>query len=404
MKTALAISLFVIGGIAATAAVSVAQLDFPVRDLLSSPNLEAAGELPAGLDASPAAAASGAAGDEQQPRAVVDETEFNFGFLPNSSTDHRHSFVVKNEGTAPLKLLRSDVSCNKCTFANLPADPIPPGGSAAVQVRWNINLTENVFRQYVDVHTNDREHPLLRLIITGKVVHPFAFEPRELVFSNIRVGEPADGTAFLLGYFSDQLKVLEHSLSNPDLAPYFDVALTELTPDELPQGVKSAIKIDVTLKPGLPLGAFKQKILLKTNLENDAEQQLTVSGNIAGPVSIAGSGWDQEHGILSIGQVKQSQGAKRKLTLIIRGKQFAETALESEKVQPDLLKVTYGKVNQVRGGATIMAPVEIEIPAGAPLVNHMGSNQGKLGEIVVRFNNAGLPPVKLLVQFAVVED
>jgi hypothetical protein len=403
MKTALVIALFVIGGIAATAAVSVAQLDFPVRDLLSSPDLEAAGELPAGLDASPGTAASGAS-DEPQPRAVVDETEFDFGFLPNSSTDHRHSFVIKNEGTAPLKLLRSDVSCNKCTFANLPAEPIPPGGSAAVQVRWNINLTDNVFRQHVDVHTNDREHPLLRLIITGKVVHPFAFEPKALVFSNLRVGESAEATAVLFAYFSDQLKVSEHAISNPDLAGYFDVELTELTPGELPKGVKSATKIHVTVKPGLPLGAFKQRILLKTNLEDGAEQELSVSGNISGPVSVVGKGWNQEHGILSIGQVKQSQGAKRNLTLVVRGKEFAGLALESAKVKPDLLKVTYGKVNQVGDGATNLAPIEIEIPPGAPPVNHMGSDQGKPGEIIVRFNNAGLPPVKLLVQFAVVED
>ena len=77
--------------------------------------------------------------------------------------------------------------------------------------------------------------------------------------------------------------------------------------------------------------------------------------------------------------------------------------VEPPQVTPSLLKVTYGEIKQINDGATTIVHVTIEIPPNSPSVNHMGSEQGKLGEIIIPFDKAGLPPVKLLVQFAVVE-
>jgi hypothetical protein len=407
MKTAFSIAILVILAVVATAAYSWAQLDFPVERLLASSDLQAEGELPpeAELTASggPAAETTEAPGDAPQPLAVAEETEFNFGYLENGAQDNRHSFIIKNEGTAPLKLVRSEVSCSKCTFASLPGEPIPPGGSAAVQVRWNINIENDVFRQHVDVHTNDRKHPLLRLMVTGNVVRPFQIKPGEIVFSNVRVGEEARASAMLLSYFSDDLQVLESNLSSEALAPYFGVELTPVAADKLPEGVKSAVEINVLLKPGLPLGAFKQRILLKTNLEKGENLELPVTGSITGPVSIVASGWNQDRGVLQIRQVTRGKGAVRELSLIIRGKEFSGLKVKPPTVTPSLVKVTYGEIKEVNGGATTIVPVRIEIPPGSPSVNHMGSEQGKLGEIIIPFDKSDLPPVKLLVQFAVVE-
>lgn len=409
MKTGFSIVILVALAVAATTAVSWARFDYPLSELMLPFKLESAGELPPEAaettSAEPASAEATAepTDNEPQPLAVADETEFNFGYLENGAQDNRHSFVVKNDGTAPLKLLRSEVSCSKCTFASLPGEPIPPGGSAPVQVRWNINIDNDVFRQHVDVHTNDRKHPLLRFVVTGKVVRPFEIEPRELVFSNVRIGEPAEARAMLQSYFSSDLKVAEHSLSSQSLAPYFDVSLVPVAADKLPEGTKSAIEIKVALKPGLPLGAFKQRILLKTNLEKGENLELPVSGNVGGPVSVVANGWNQERGILSIGHVTRGKGAVRTVKLIVRGKEFGSLTVKPPQTQPALLKVTYGKITQINGGTTSIVPVTIEVPPGSPPVNHMGSEQGKLGEIIIPFDHPDLPPVKLLVQFAVVE-
>ena len=407
MKTRWTVAGIAVLGIAATAAVSLAQFEVPWSQLLASPNLESAGELPRGFGNSPIVEHD--AGQEEpsnfdgKPQAVAEELEFDFGFLPAKTQGHEHAFVVKNNGTAPLRLIRAEVSCTKCTFATLPADDIPPGGSGEVVVRWDINLEADVFRQHVDVHTNDRERPVLRFVVGGKIARPFDIKPAEVALTSIPTGESAEATVQLLSYFSEGFEVIEHQFTNAETAQYFDVQFSPLPAEQLASGVKSGLEMKLTVKPGLPLGSFKQRIRLKTNLKDDPEQVIPITGTIVGPVSIVGNGWHAEFGVLVIGQVNRGEGATRKLSLFIRGKQYKGLELKPPQVTPKEMQVTCGKVAELNEGAVVMVPLTIEIPKDAPSMNHMGSGQGKWGEIKILTNNADLPPVKIMVQFAVVE-
>ncbi|HUY93075.1 MAG TPA: DUF1573 domain-containing protein [Pirellulales bacterium] len=405
MKTNGTIAAIVILGIVATAAVSLAQFEVPWGELLASPNLESAGELP---DEPTATVVDKALEREQshvggKPQAVAEETEFDFGFLPNKSSENEHAFIVKNTGTAPLRLIQADVSCSKCTFATLPADDIPPGGSDRVLVRWNINIEQDVFRQHVDVHTNDREHPVLRFVVFGRIVRPFEIKPAEIALSSIQTGESAEASVQMLSYFSEGLEVVEHHFTNAETAQYFDAQFSPLPADQLAGGIKSGVELKVAVKPGLPLGSFKQRIRLKTNLKDDPEHEIPITGTVVGPVSIIGTGWNSQYGVLVVGHVNRNEGATRKILLWIRGKQYKGLELKPPKVTPKEMHVTYGKISELNEGSVIMVPLTIEIPKDAPSMNHMGSGQGKWGEITISSNNADLPPVKIMVQFAVIE-
>lgn len=405
MRTSWLIAAIVILGVAATAAVSLAQFQVPWSDLLASPNLDSAGELPgAGGDV-----VDSLTSDEDEakvagePEAVAKETEFDYGFLPNNSYDNEHAFIVQNKGTAPLRLIRADVSCNKCTFATLPADDIPPGGSDKVVVKWNISIEQDIFRQHVDVHTNDRDHPVIRFVIYGRIVRPFEIKPRELALSNIPMGESAEASVQLLSYFSEGLEVVEHSFTNAETAQYFELSIAPLARDQLAEGIKSGLELKVAIKPGLPLGSFKQRIRLKTNLPDESDYEIPITGTVVGPVSITGTGWNSEVGVLAIGHVNRSEGVKRKLNLWIRGKQFRGLELKPPQVKPEAMQVTYGKVSELNDGSVILVPLTIEIPKGTPSMNHMGSGQGKWAEITIPTDNADLPPIKIMVQFAVID-
>jgi len=408
MKPAPFIVLLVILGMAVTTAVSLAQFHLPWNEMLPSPNIDAVRELPAADGASETKNVSGAhpatSENEEKPEAVVEETEFNFGYLANKTSDHEHDFVVKNSGTAPLRLLRSELSCDKCTFATLPSDDIPPGGSGAVHVRWNINTPQNIFRQSVTVHTNDSDHPLVRFVITGKIVRPLEIKPSELVFSNLATEEGGEGSVHLFAYFSTGLQVVEQHFTHEETAKYFAAEFTPITPQDLDAGIKSGLELKVTVKPGLPLGAFKQRIRFKTNLEDEGEQEVAITGKISGPVTVIATGWNQEHGVLVLGQVNRSEGVKRNVNLLIRGKEFHGLKLEPAKSDPEALHVTYGKMSEINNGSTIMAPLTIEIPKGAPSISRMGNDQGKFGEITIVSDHPDLPPIKLMVQFAVIDE
>ncbi|HEV7224537.1 MAG TPA: DUF1573 domain-containing protein [Pirellulales bacterium] len=407
MKPAPFIAVLVILGMAVTTAVSLAQFHLPWNEMLPSPNIEAVGELPAADDASEtkdvSAARPSASEGGEKPEAVVDETEFNFGYLANNTDDHEHDFIVKNSGTAPLRILRSEVSCNKCTFATLPSEAIPPGGSGAVRVRWNINTPESIFRQSVTVHTNDSDHALVRFVITGKIVRPLEIKPSALVFSNLATEEGGQGGVRLFAYFTAGLQVVEHHFTHEETADYFAAEFTPIPPRELDAGIESGLELKVTVKPGLPLGAFKQRIRFKTNLEDEGEQEVAITGKVSGPVMVIATGWNQEHGVLVLGHVNRSEGVKRNVSLLIRGKEFRGLKLEPAKSDPDALHVTYGKMSEINNGSTIMAPLTIEIPKGAPSISRMGNDQGKFGEITIASDHPDLPPIKLMVQFAVID-
>jgi len=92
------------------------------------------------------------------------------------------------------------------------------------------------------------------------------------------------------------------------------------------------------------------------------------------------------------------------VNLLIRGKEFRGLKLEPAKSDPEALHVTYGKMSEINNGSTIMAPLTIEIPKGAPSISRMGNDQGKFGEITIVSDHPDLPPIKLMVQFAVIDE
>ncbi|HEV3342497.1 MAG TPA: DUF1573 domain-containing protein [Pirellulales bacterium] len=402
MKTFLTMTVVVVLGVLLTTAVSLARLGTPLTWSALSLDLPAETDYVPVERPSPSPTEPGA-----KPIAVVDEEEFNFGNLPNKTMDNRHVFKVSNKGTAPLRFTSSSVSCTKCTFVDLPEAPIAPGETGEVVVRWNVDTFEDQFRQSVKLQTNDPDHEELRFVISGKVVRPLAFEPQMLVFSNVHVGEQSEAKVRLLAYFLDDLAVTEHKLSDAATSQYFDITMTPLAKDQLERQAKSGIDVTVTVKPGLPVGSIGQTLQLTTNVKEDPELSIPIHGEVIGAVTISHKDWDRDLKFLRIGPVRQSAGAKpAPVNLIIRGTDLTGLKLEPpETSDPVSLKVTYGEVVELKPGTVVRVPVQIEIPPGTPLVNHMGgTNDGKMAAILIPTNKPALGRVKLSVRFAVIAD
>jgi len=66
------------------------------------------------------------------------ETEFDFGKIKEGAVVN-HSFAFKNVGDKPLMITSCRSTCG-CTIPDWPREPIPPGDSGEIKVRFN---TEN---------------------------------------------------------------------------------------------------------------------------------------------------------------------------------------------------------------------------------------------------------------------
>jgi hypothetical protein len=400
MKTFLTMTLAVVTGVALTTTITLARLRTPLQ--LAYPMLD----LPAESDRQPPLETAVPKAEESgaKPLAVVEQEEFDFGHKRDKTMDNRHVFTVRNDGDAPLVFTGSTVSCTKCTFVDLPKEPIAPGQTAEVTVRWNVDTFEDHFRQSATVKTNDPEHESIRFVISGKVVRPLQLEPQKLVFSNLQVSEPAQAKVRLTAYFSDHLEIVSPSFADASTAEFFDMEILPVPKDELDAEAQSGLDLIVKVKPGLPVGSMSQTLKFTTNLPDEPETTIPISGDVVGAVTVSGKGWDRESGYLQLGQVRQSEGAKRTVYVIAHGTDLTGLKLDPPEVAESALRVTYGKIAELKEGTVIRLPVHIEVPAGSPLVNHMGGKQARLAEIVIATNKPTLGRVKISVKFAVIAD
>jgi hypothetical protein len=198
------------------------------------------------------------------------------------------------------------------------------------------------------------------------------------------------------------LKVSGIELSDKNSAGVFDVKAEPMKPDVLAKeaGAKSGVCLVVALKPGLPVGAFKQTIRLNTNLAGAEHHDLEVRGNVASELAVVGARWDDERSLLKIGTVTSKEDVSRRLILIARGQFREQVKLKIAEVWPELLKVDLEPPTAV-GTSLRQLPIVIRIPKGTPPTNYLGSETAKTGRIVLETNHPQASKVLIRVSFAV---
>ncbi|MGQ9591421.1 MAG: DUF1573 domain-containing protein [Planctomycetota bacterium] len=98
---------------------------------------------------------------------------------------------LRNDGTAPVKVLAVEKTCDCLAISprSIPA-PIPPGGSAVLEVSMASGRAIGALEKYIDIRTDDPRAPSIRVPVRMRVFDGFSIEPRELHFDGVCGGEP----------------------------------------------------------------------------------------------------------------------------------------------------------------------------------------------------------------------
>lgn len=344
--------------------------------------------------------------EDQQPVAravVVDGRKYDFG-KGQRFTKMKHTFVIKNEGTAPLTLKKGSTSC-RCTLSILESESIQPGESAEVTLEWKMNVAGRLFRQTADINTNDPDDPKITLEIEGKITDMLRLDPDDIVFSSISDSEGGRAQFRFYAYDMDDFRIVEHEFGNEESASFFDLTCEELTPDDLKKepGATAGYLVTLIAKPGLPLGAINQTILLTTNVEEAPKLELPVTGIVVGDISIVGPGvFDYENNMVRFGRVKSAEGAKTSLRLLVKGPYRRDVQLKIKEVSPDdVLAASLGEPQQVNNGAVYMHLLTVEVLKGSRTVNCLGSDLGEYGRVVIETTHPVTKEVTVYVRFTV---
>ncbi len=116
------------------------------------------------------------------PEITFEKYAHDFGHVYKDGKTE-YSFVFKNTGKEPLILSNVKSSCG-CTVTNWPKNPILPGESASVDVKYNSSIL-GVINKQLTVLSNANNSPT-SLRIAGKIIP----QPEEILPMQLQQSQP----------------------------------------------------------------------------------------------------------------------------------------------------------------------------------------------------------------------
>jgi hypothetical protein len=345
----------------------------------------------------------------KRPKLVVNHRGHDFGAV-DRDVKAVHSFQITNVGDAPLTLEAGQTTCSRCTIATLTKPVVEPGETAEVTIEYSPTIGKPRFRQTALVLTNDPDEPRVELDIFGHVTTRYELTPHDFAFSKVSVNQSKTIEIKLQSFLSNEIHLVRHEFLEAATVDKFEFACEPLSTDELTNpDARGGCRLLLTVKPGLPLGQILQTIRVELAFGGDHKNaviELPIEGQVVSDISVVNRDWYAHLSQLRMGVVKSSQGAKRQLLIVVRGPHRHDVSLKPIKIEPDWVRVTVGepvelnKKGPADNGVT-QIPLTIEIPANAPPANHLGSGQGKLGEVILETNHPDVKQLPIYLHFAV---
>lgn len=335
---------------------------------------------------------------------VVNGESFDFGVMENNTT-LSHVFVLRNDGTAPLKLIKGDTTC-KCTISELTKSSIPPGQTAEVTLSWTPKSYSDTFEQSASIGTSDPSRNMLRLVIKGHVIPKVRAIPDEVVLPGVLTSETKTVDVQLLTFQPGEIQLTKFEFANPDTADFFDVDVAPLPAAAVAKTeyAQSGLRIRLTVKPGLPLGPFRQTIRLDTP-SSEKPIEVPIHGTVVGDLSIFGKDFKRESNVLKLGVVSRAAGARAELYLTVTGPYHNDvlvTANPDHTVPNDVLQVSVSPPDD-SSEKYRKYQLTIEIPPHSRNVVYNGPKPEDWGKIVLTTTHPTFKNFEFYVRFSVAD-
>lgn len=147
------------------------------------------------------------------------------------TTDYR--FELHNLGNAPLVIKRIRTDC-KCAVSDKPAEPVGPGDSATITVKYSAGRGRGPFSHTAFVESNDPAFPVVALTIAGNTKQTLELMPPRIDFGRVAAGQAARARVFVR-YMGDQpFQVVSTKASNPRVRVRSEVLSPEMAKASLP--------------------------------------------------------------------------------------------------------------------------------------------------------------------------
>jgi len=332
------------------------------------------------------------------PAVVVDEELIRQVGTVAQQTVGRLTWTIRNEGAADLHLREGEKTCS-CSIIKLLENKVvavKPGDQFEFEFEYQTREFSNHHVWSISILTDDPNRPSIPLRIEGNVQQPVVMFPPggAINFMSVSNDELHPAKVAIGSPDHPQMKILEVVSSNPahvtaeaklldaEELKSVNANLTAPSPGTGPSHatttlLTSGYRIEVALKVGMPLGAFHEEVVIKTDHPLRPETKISVAGTMVGPISVSPER-------VRMLQVVGGRETRSDVTLWVRGK--SDTTFEV-LASPEKLKVAIAPIDNTLKGAGRFR-MTVTVPADAPA--------GKIeGDIVLKTNHPQAGEVKI---------
>lgn len=279
------------------------------------------------------------------PKAVIDETKYEFGSM-GVGKKRSHTFVVKNEGDGPLVLKKGSSTC-KCTVALLEDSELQPGDSVEIELEWEPTVADKEFVQSATIHTNDPAMKEISLTIAGAVESSIVTFPS----TEWRFGE-IDVTA---SQASIKAVVVSHTAKGFDITdvtstmPRVDCTWEPMSASELETyRAKSGYHVTTEATGPFPIGNLQGELTLHIKGRTQADEvndiKLMLAGLCRGPLKLRpltpNVSWTKERQSMAIKSFQATEGTHVRFLVTVLGLEEGQVMKFTDVDSPDNINVT----------------------------------------------------------------
>jgi len=210
-----------------------------------------------------------ALGLTEGPLIRLDERRWDVGRVPQNSA-FRHSFRLRNDGTAPLVIQKVETDCG-CTAAMYRDTVIAPGASSALDLQFDSRDYEGEVQRVVVLKTNDPAEPRIDLVVRAEVVPAVLVDQRVLDFGEVRRGqEPVVMARFLTDARSPfRIEAPKEGRSH---------VAWEVSPS--PADTGKAMILKARLRRDAPMGIFNERVIVPVQHPKSGNESIMIRGQV----------------------------------------------------------------------------------------------------------------------------
>ncbi|MCL2117003.1 MAG: DUF1573 domain-containing protein [Planctomycetaceae bacterium] len=337
------------------------------------------------------------------PTVAIDLETYDFGVFEKEQTGE-HTFTIRNTGDSSLTLEVLNKSCS-CTSVDLSRRSVPPSQDARVTMKWKPNNAGGSYRQGVEIGTNDPARPRFQLFVEGVYSVPIIAQPNPVQINAFSGQEASNQTRI---YFFDKEKEVAIREITSDDPEHFAATFvkSELTEENLKvnllKSAKAVYDVTVTLKPGMQIGHFKNKLIVRSDSDLEPEMTIPVNGQVLGSLAITSRDYNEKTGVLDLGTAFRGTPVQKQLLLRFKAPDDVTPEFKVESKNPEWLNVTLGSLIAAQEGNNIQQ-VTIEIPADANLGASDVNDADNPSAIVLESNIPAIATIRIPVEYVVQE-